>query len=439
MNTLIVNGRIINPATKLDDIGIVVVCDGKVVALDKTVAPIGPPIIANLEAKYNIDRTIDASGKIVMPGLIDLHVHFRDPGLTYKEDIETGSKAAARGGFTTVVTMPNTKPVVDNVKTYKYVCDKAKEVGLVNVIQVGSVTKDMAGKELSDIEAMSKQGMITISEDGKSVMDSGLYRKAMKLAAKEDIVVLAHCEDINLVEGGVMNMGEKSNELGMNGISNAVENVITARDIMLAEETGARLHLCHCSTKEAVDMVRDAKAKGIQVTAEVCPHHFILTEDDIPSDDAMYKMNPPLRSQSDKEALIEGIRTGIMEVISTDHAPHGMEEKSKSMKEAPFGIVGIETSIQLSYTNLVKNNVISEMQLVEMMSYRPAQILKIDKGDISVGKIADITIYDPSTEVVIDSDTFASKGKNTPFNGTKVNGEVMLTMMGGKITYEKGN
>lgn len=439
MNTLIVNGRIINPATKLDDIGIVVVCDGKIVALDKTVAPIGPPIIANLETKYNIDRTIDASGKIVMPGLIDLHVHFRDPGLTYKEDIETGSKAAARGGFTTVVTMPNTKPVVDNVKTYKYVCDKAKEVGLVNVIQVGSVTKDMAGKELSDIEAMSKQGMITISEDGKSVMDSGLYRKAMKLAAKEDIVVLAHCEDINLVEGGVMNMGEKSDELGMNGISNAVENVITARDIMLAEETGARLHLCHCSTKEAVDMVRDAKAKGIQVTAEVCPHHFILTEDDIDSDDAMYKMNPPLRSQSDKEALIEGIRTGIMEVISTDHAPHGMEEKSKSMKEAPFGIVGIETSIQLSYTSLVKNNVISEMQLVEMMSYRPAQILKIDKGDISVGKIADITIYDPSTKVVIDSDTFASKGKNTPFNGAKVNGEVMLTMMGGKITYEKGN
>ena len=437
MNVLIYNGRIINPATNVDETGYIIVEDDRIKLLE-TAGTIDSDKVNKLVSDYKIDRAIDATNLIVAPGLIDMHVHFRDPGLTYKEDIASGSLAAAKGGFTTVVAMPNTKPVVDNVKTYDYVVDKANEVGLVNVIQVGSVTKGMEGKELSDIEGMADHGMITLSEDGKSVMDSGLYRKAMKKAAKLDITVLAHCEDINLVEGGVMNMGSKSDSLGLNGISNAVENVITARDIMLAEETKAALHLCHCSTKESMDMIRDGRKKGIKLSGEVCPHHFVLTEDDIPGDDAMYKMNPPLRGKADREALLQGIKDGTVEVISTDHAPHSMEEKSKSMKDAPFGIVGLETSLALSYTHLVETGIINLNSLIEKMSVNPARILGINRGNIDVGNVADITVFDTSSEYTINPDTFVSKGKNTPFGGMKVKGEVAYTIMGGKLTYERG-
>ena len=435
MNTLIYNGRVVNPATDTNDVGYIVIKDDRIAELN-TECTINGTDVDDIVGKYNIDKTIDAADLIVSPGLIDMHVHFRDPGQTYKEDIESGSKAAAHGGFTTVVAMPNTSPVVDNTDTYDYIQDKAKKVGLVNLIQVGSVTKGMEGKELSDIEGMTEHGMIAISEDGKSVMNSGLYRRAMRIAADKGIITLAHCEDINLVEGGVMNKGAVSDNLGLNGISNAVENVITARDIMIAEETGARLHLCHCSTKESVDMLRDAKAKGIDVSGEVCPHHFILTEDDISGDNAMYKMNPPLRSTRDRDALISGLSEGVFEVISTDHAPHSMEEKAKSMKDAPFGIVGLETSLPLSYTYLVQKGVISLSELIKKMSTNSARRLGIDKGDISVGKIADITIFDTKEKYKIDSNTFVSKGKNTPFNGMEVSAEVKYTILGGKITYE---
>ncbi|MCR4610316.1 MAG: dihydroorotase [Lachnospiraceae bacterium] len=434
MNTLIYNGRVVNPANDIDGIGFVVIENDKVKALD-ICGEINDDKVRNLTTEYNIDKTIDAKGLIVTPGLIDLHVHFRDPGLTYKEDIESGSKAAVRGGFTTVVAMPNTAPVVDNVKTFEYVMNKGKEVGLTNVIQVGSVTKGMEGKELSDIDNMADKGMIVISEDGKSVMDSGVYRKAMYKAKDKDVTVLAHCEDINLVEKGVMNKGDVSDKLGLNGISNAVENVITARDIMIAEETGAKLHLCHCSTKESIDMIREGKKRGIKVSGEVCPHHFILTEDDIPGDNAMYKMNPPLRSKEDRDALLAGLSEGVVEVISTDHAPHSMEEKSKSMKDAPFGIVGLETSLPLSYTYLVETGRLSLIELISKMSYNPARILGIDKGDISVGNVADITIFDANSKYVIDPDTFVSKGKNTPFTGMEVKGEVKYTILAGKVVY----
>lgn len=422
MTILIKNGRLINPSENLDKVMDIFVEDGIIKEKAESI-------------EKQADTVIDAAGCYVMPGLIDLHVHFRDPGLTYKEDIETGSKAAAKGGFTTVCCMPNTKPVVDNVDTVKYIIEKGKKVGLTNVLPVGAVTKNMVGVEITDVEELKKAGICAISEDGKSVMNSGVYRKAMKNAAKANVPVLAHCEDINLVEGGVINLGDKSSELGVKGISNAVEDVIAMRDIMLAKETGATLHLCHCSTKDSVEMVKRAKEEGIKVTAEVCPHHFSMCSDDITSNDGNFKMNPPLRAREDMEALIKGLQDDIMDVISTDHAPHSAEEKAKDLEHAPFGIVGLETSVALTVTNLVKKGYLTPMQMAAKMSYNPAKVLGIPKGTLDEGKIADITIIDPDKEYTIDVNTFESKGKNTPFDGYKVSGEVEYTILNGKVVY----
>lgn len=422
MTILIKNGRLINPSENLDKVMDIFVEDGIIKEKAESI-------------EKQADTVIDAAGCYVMPGLIDLHVHFRDPGLTYKEDIETGSKAAAKGGFTTVCCMPNTKPVVDNVETVKYIIEKGEKTGLTNVLPVGAVTKDMAGVEITDVEELKKAGICAISEDGKSVMNSGVYRKAMKNAAKANVPVLAHCEDINLVEGGVINLGDKSSELGVKGISNAVEDVIAMRDIMLAKETGATLHLCHCSTKDSVEMVKRAKEEGIKVTAEVCPHHFSMCSDDITSNDGNFKMNPPLRAREDMEALIKGLQDDIMDVISTDHAPHSAEEKAKDLEHAPFGIVGLETSVALTVTNLVKKGYLTPMQMAAKMSYNPAKVLGIPKGTLDEGKIADITIIDPDKEYTIDVNTFESKGKNTPFDGYKVSGEVEYTILNGKVVY----
>lgn len=422
MTILIKNGRLINPSENLDKVMDIFVEDGIIKEKAESI-------------EKQADTVIDAAGCYVMPGLIDLHVHFRDPGLTYKEDIETGSKAAAKGGFTTVCCMPNTKPVVDNVETVKYIIEKGEKTGLTNVLPVGAVTKNMAGIEITDVEELKKAGICAISEDGKSVMNSGVYRKAMKNAAKANVPVLAHCEDINLVEGGVINLGDKSSELGVKGISNAVEDVIAMRDIMLAKETGATLHLCHCSTKDSVEMVKRAKEEGIKVTAEVCPHHFSMCSDDITSNDGNFKMNPPLRAREDMEALIKGLQDDIMDVISTDHAPHSAEEKAKDLEHAPFGIVGLETSVALTVTNLVKKGYLTPMQMAAKMSYNPAKVLGIPKGTLDEGKIADITIIDPNKEYTIDVNTFESKGKNTPFDGYKVSGEVEYTILNGKVVY----
>ena len=422
MTILIKNGRLINPSENLDKVMDIFVEDGIIKEKAESI-------------EKQADTVIDAAGCYVMPGLIDLHVHFRDPGLTYKEDIETGSKAAAKGGFTTVCCMPNTKPVVDNVETVKYIIEKGEKTGLTNVLPVGAVTKNMAGVEITDVEELKKAGICAISEDGKSVMNSGVYRKAMKNAAKANVPVLAHCEDINLVEGGVINLGDKSSELGVKGISNAVEDVIAMRDIMLAKETGATLHLCHCSTKDSVEMVKRAKEEGIKVTAEVCPHHFSMCSDDITSNDGNFKMNPPLRAREDMEALIKGLQDDIMDVISTDHAPHSAEERAKDLEHAPFGIVGLETSVALTVTNLVKKGYLTPMQMAAKMSYNPAKVLGIPKGTLDEGKIADITIIDPDKEYTIDVNNFESKGKNTPFDGYKVSGEVEYTILNGKIVY----
>ncbi|MCC8150363.1 MAG: dihydroorotase [Lachnospiraceae bacterium] len=426
MTLLIKNGIVLNPGDRSEKHADILVRDGVIERIDTTI-------------REEADTVLYAGGAYCMPGFIDMHVHLRDPGLTYKEDIATGGAAAAHGGFTTIVAMPNTKPVADCPEVIEYVKNKAAGVTPVHVLQVGSVTKGMLGEELSDIRGMAQAGCICLSEDGKSVMNSDLYRDAMRIAAEENMTVLAHCEDISLVHGGVLNMDEKSASLGMPGISNAVEDIIVARDILLAKETGVRLHLCHCSTEDSVKMVRLAKEEGVHVTAEVCPHHFSMTSDEIDGDNANYKMNPPLRTEADVTALRRGLSEDVMDVIATDHAPHSAEEKAQSIRKAPFGIVGLETAAALTYTHLVKPGLLTVMQMAEKMSYNPARILGIKKGVIEVGAPADITVFDPECEWVIDPEKFFSKGKNTPFAGQKVIGKVMATVIDGEIVFRESS
>lgn len=426
MKILIQNGRVIDPASGKDGIYNVTVEDGIITAVDNCVPE-------------DADEVIDATGKFVMPGLVDLHVHFREPGFEYKETIKTGSMAAARGGVTTVLPMPNTRPVIDSVEMVEKVNEIIKRDAVVNVLQVASVTLGQEGITPVDVEALHDAGVVAISEDGKSVMNAEVYREAMKACADCGMVVLAHCEDRNMVNGGALNQSSKSEELGVKGITNAVEDVIVARDILLAKETGCKLHLCHCSTEDSVKMIKAAREDGIQVSGEVCPHHFTLCDEDIPCDNADYKMNPPLRSRDDVEALKAGLKEGIMEAISTDHAPHSEEEKKKPIANAPFGITGLETSLCLTYTELVLGGVLTPMQMVERMSYAPAKIIGIDRGTLLPGAVADITVMDPECEFVIDRKDFVSMGHNTPFDGRKVKGKVMLTMVGGKIVYKENN
>ena len=426
MSLLIKNGHVLDPQTERDGIFDVLVEEDRIARIEES--------IEDTEAEV-----IDAEGCYLMPGFIDLHVHFRDPGLEYKETLTTGGRAAVRGGVTSVCAMPNTKPVIDSRVRFTDVKLRAKEESLTHVYQLGSVTIGQMGETLSDIRGMAREGCVGISEDGKSVMNASLYRQGMKIAAEENMIVFAHCEDITMVEGGVMNADEKAKELGLKGITNSVEDVIVARDILLAKETGVKLHLCHCSTEDSVKMLRAAKKEGISVTGEVCPHHFILTSDDIPGDDGNWKMNPPLRSRADVDALVQGLVDGTMDVISTDHAPHAAAEKHRSMKLASFGIVGIETSAALTYTMLVDKGFLTPMQMVEKMSSNPAKILGLeDKGSVAVGKIADLVIFDPRREYRIDKETFFSKGKNTPFDGWEVKGEVACTIVDGKIVYQGG-
>lgn len=422
MTLLIKNVRVIDPATGTDKVEDIFVENNVIRKRGE-----------NLNS--DADEVIDASGMIAMPGLIDLHVHLRDPGFEYKETVETGTMAAAAGGVTTVFAMPNTKPVTDSPSVVKDIIKRAEEYGYANVSPVAAVTIGQEGRELTDLDALKEAGAIAISEDGKSVMDSWTYREAMKKAAELDMTVLAHCEDKPLVHGGVVNDDELTRAAGLPGISNSVEDIITIRDILLAKETGAKLHLCHVSTSGAVEMIKEAKAKGLKVTGEVCPHHFILSTEDMDMTDANYKMNPPLRTKEDVNALKEGLRDGIMDVISTDHAPHSEEEKAKGMIDAPFGIVGIETSVALTITELVEKGYLTYMQMAEKMSYNPAKIVGLDRGTLMEGKVADITIIDPNAEYVIDVNTFKSKGKTTPFNGKQVKGKVMYTILGGKIVY----
>lgn len=426
MTMLIKNGRVIDPASNTDEIMDLLVSDGVIVKVQKNITE-------------EADSVIDASGCFVMPGLIDLHVHFREPGFEHKETIRTGARAAARGGFTTVCPMPNTNPVVDSVEMVEYIKNKAEEVTDINILPIAAITAGQDGEYLTDFENLKEAGAVAVSEDGKSVMNARVARQAMRLAAEVDIPVFAHCEDKNLAARGVMNAGNHARELGLYGIMNAVEDIIVARDILLAKNTGARLHLCHCSTEDSVRMIEDAKKEGMDITAEVTPHHLTLTEDAITEDNADFKMNPPLRTRKDVDRLREGIKSGIIDCIATDHAPHHKTEKERGFVEAPFGITGLETSVAITITELVKTGILTPLQMAERMSYTPAKIIGIDKGTLHPGKAADITIIDPDAEYVIDSNTFASKGHNTPFNGKKVSGEVRYTIVAGKVVYSNNN
>lgn len=420
---LIKNGRVVDPANYIDGKKDILIEDGKIKK------------VADFIVEDEDTNVIDADEKAVMPGFIDLHVHLREPGFEYKETIETGSKAAARGGVTSICPMPNTKPVIDSPESVKDLLKRA-DCSPVHILPIGACTIGQEGKELADIEGMKDAGIVALSEDGKSVMDSALFRKLLKEAARLDLPMFSHCEDKALVEGGVMNKGKKSEELGLPGITNSVEDVIVARDIIMSKEAGNRLHLCHCSTADSVVLVEMVKKQGLPVSAEVCPHHFTMSDDEITEDNGRFKMNPPLRNRADVDALKEGLKTGIMEVISTDHAPHGKEEKDQSMLKAPFGIVGLETSFALGYTELVDKGVLTLSQLVEKMSVNPAKVLGIDKGNLAPGKAADIVIADITKEYKIDSSKFVSKGKNTPFDGKKVKGRVITTIVDGKIVYK---
>lgn len=425
MKTLIQNGYVLDPESKREGKWDVLIEGERIVKIAEQITA-------------DADQVLDADGCYVMPGFIDLHVHLRDPGLEYKETLESGGKAAARGGVTTVCAMPNTRPVIDTADKVRRVHDRAKTESLVHVIQLGAVTVGQNGQELADIQGMAEAGCHAISEDGKSVMNASLYRKAMKKAKEHGISVFAHCEDITMVEGGVMNAGEKAQALGLKGITNAVEDVIVARDILLAKETGVRLHLCHCSTEDSVKMVKEAKDAGLQVTAEVCPHHFAMTTEDIAEDDGNFKMNPPLREKRDADALKAGLKADIMDVIATDHAPHASGEKDGSMEQASFGIVGLETMASITYTELVDTGILTPMQMAEKTSYNPAKILGLkEKGAIAEGKIADIVVFDPNIEYTIDKNRFYSKGKNTPFHGRNVKGDVRYTLADGNIIYTR--
>ncbi len=425
MKILIKNGRIINPADGMDKVSDMLVEGGIVKEISQNI-------------NTSADKVIDANKMWVTPGFIDLHVHLREPGFEHKETIATGSRAAAAGGYTTVCCMPNTKPVTDNIEVVEYIRIEAEKNGVVNVLPIGAITKGQEGNELADIEGMYKAGICAISEDGKSVMNAQLLKEAMIKAKELNIPVLSHCEDRSLVKGGCMNEGAHCESLGLKGISNDSEDVIVARDIVLAESTGAKLHLCHMSTKGSIELLNEAKLRGVNVTGEITPHHFTLSDEAVDGKDTNTKMNPPLRSKDDVEAMRKALKDGVADTISTDHAPHSAEEKAKDYQAAPFGIVGSETSFALSNSVLVEEGYLTPSALIEKMSYNPAKILGIDKGDISVGKVADITITNPEKVFKIDKEKFYSKGKNTPFDGYEVKGSVEYTIVGGKIVFEKG-
>jgi len=424
MKVLIKNGRVINPGTQMDDIRDVFIVDEKIEAIDK-----------NMEVQA--DQVIDATGKIVVPGFVDLHVHLREPGFETKETIESGTYAAVAGGVTTVACMPNTKPAIHSKEVVELIQEKAQQAGYARVEVVGAITEDIMGKNIAPLKELMAAGVCGVSDDGRTTPDHDIMIEAFKTIKERDLPLMAHTEDDKLARGGCMHEGDYSKKHGLQGIPSAAEYNIVKRDIDMCRATDSRLHVCHVSTKESVAFIKEAKAEGVKVTVEVCPHHFILTDKDVDPNNAYSKVNPPLRSQADKEAMIQGIQDGTIDCIVTDHAPHDEKTKSVHYSKAAFGISGIETSFALSYTYLVRENHIDLMKLVDLMAYSPSQIIKRDLGNLAVGKLADIAVIDLEEAYTIDGSQFKSKGKNTPFNGYQVYGVVDYTLVNGQVVYRR--
>lgn len=419
MNILIRNGHIIDPANTVDEKLDLLVADGKV-------AKLGKPGSLSAEGA----QAVDATGKLVVPGLIDLHVHLREPGYEYKETVATGTAAARAGGFTAVCCMPNTNPVNDCRSVTDLILAQAAKAGSARVFPIGAITKGSKGEELAETGELVDAGCVGISDDGKPVPGSAVMRRALEYAKTFGIPVVSHCEDQGLAAKGVMNEGFVATELGLRGIPNAAEDVMVARDIALAELTGSRLHICHVSTAGAVRMIREAKQRGIRVTAETCPHYFTLTDEAVRGYNTLAKMNPPLRTAEDVAAIKAGLKDGTLDAIVTDHAPHGMDEKTVEFDAAPFGIVGLETSVGLSL-RLVQDGILTMGELITRMSTTPGRIIG-HGGTLAVGADADITIIDPDLEWTVDASQFRSKGRNTPFGGWKLKGKAIQTLVGGR-------
>ncbi|TBL69361.1 dihydroorotase [Paenibacillus thalictri] len=422
MKTLIKNGTVMNPDTEFSRTADMVIEDGKIVTIGDA-------------SMVEADQVIDATGLLVVPGLVDIHVHFRDPGFPQKETIRSGSMAAAAGGFTSVVCMPNTKPAIDTVETLDYVLRTAKEQAAVKVYSSAAMTYGIKGEELTELKKLHQAGAVTFTDDGRTVMDPHLVYEAFRIAAELDVPISSHCEDHRLVSGGSLNRGVVSRQLGDPGIPALGEELIIARDILFAEETGARLHIQHVSTARGVQLIREAKARGVRVTGEGAPHHFSLTDEQALVSGTLAKVNPPLRTAQDVEAVIRGLADGTLDAIATDHAPHTLDEKSLPLAQAPFGLVGLETAVGLTFTCLVHRGKLSLMEAIAKLTVRPAHIMGLPAGKLQVGQAADITVINPVKEWIVDPDAFHSKSQNTPFKGMRLRGKTVLTMVDGNVVY----
>lgn len=425
MRLLIKNGTVIDPSQSLSGKYDILVEDGKIKDI----------------RSLSIERdctSIDADGCYVVPGLIDMHVHLRDPGFEEKEDILTGSEAAAAGGFTSLVCMPNTKPVIDNADTIKYIQKKAEEA-ITNVYIMGSITKGLMGETLCDYNSLKDAGIVGITDDGMTVMNAKVMYEALKSAKESNILTSVHCEDANLVYDNSIHRGHVSSQLGLLGRPSISEDIIVERDILLAESLKARVHIQHVASKSSIDLIRRAKMRGVAVSCEVTPHHFALCDEYVLTKGTNAKMSPPLRSREDAEAIIEGIMDGTVDAIATDHAPHTEADKNKDLLDAANGIVGLETALGLALTYLVHTRKIDINKLVELMSLNPAKLLGIEKGTLKIGREADITIIHPNKKWVVDKKTFRSKSKNTPFDGMELTGKAIATIVGGKVIYLTDN
>ncbi|MEW6686622.1 MAG: dihydroorotase [Candidatus Edwardsbacteria bacterium] len=418
---LLKNGRVIDPVSGRDEVANILIEDGKIKE------------IGALENSKN-SEVIDISGKVVIPGLIDMHTHLREPGREDEETIATGSKAAVRGGFTTVCCMPNTEPPIDDQSKVKFILERASACGLIDVFPIAAISKGRKGEELTEIGELLSAGAVAISDDGLPVRNSALMRRALEYSRMFDIPVISHCEDLDLSAEGVMNEGFVSTSLGLRGIPHTAEEIMVARDCFLAELTNSRLHLAHLSTAGSVEIVRQAKKKGIKVTCETAPHYFTLTDESVRSFETNFKVNPPLRSKEDVLAIIEGLKDGTIDVIATDHAPHTSVEKEVEFDQAPPGIIGLETAFSLALTELVKANILTLSEVVAKLSFNPAKILKLSVGEIKVGAPADLTIVDLNREWIVQAKQFASKSKNSAFIGRELKGQVIMVIKRGKIT-----